>query len=118
MDLGTRLYTLFRGDLVGVDSFGNRYYRSKGSKLNKRERRWVLYNGLPEASKVPGEWHAWLHHTVDEPLTEAAFKSCSWQKIHIPNLTGTINAYRPIGHEQKGGQRKETTGDYEAWAPE
>ena len=118
MDLGTRLYTLLNGNLVGVDSFGNRYYSGRNRKLNKRERRWVLYKGLPEASKVPSEWHAWLHHTVDEPLTELAFKSWSWQKKHIPNLTGTINAYRPIGHQQKGGKRNETAGDYEPWTPE
>jgi NADH:ubiquinone oxidoreductase subunit len=118
MNVGTWLYTLFNGTLVGVDRFGNSYYRGRGMKLNKRERRWVVYKGLPEASKIPAEWHAWLHHTVKEPLTEAAAQPHSWQKIHMPNLTGTLNAYRPDGHEYNGGKRKKATGDYEAWVPE
>ena len=96
MNLGTLVYTFLRGSQVGIDQFGNRYYKSKGKKLNNRERRWVLYKGKPEASKVPGEWHAWLHHTVDEPLTESAFQAPSWRKEHTPNLTGTSNAYRPV----------------------
>ena len=73
MTLGTRLLTWFRGEAVGTDSFGNRYYRERGSrKLRRgggrfsREKRWVIYQGEPEGSKVPPEWHAWLHHTVDE----------------------------------------------------
>jgi NADH:ubiquinone oxidoreductase subunit len=118
MNIGTWLYTLFNGAQVGKDRFGNCYYRARGMKLNKRERRWVVYNGLPEASKVPAEWHAWLHHTFKEPLTEAAAQAHSWQQIHRPNLTGTLNAYRPIGHEYNGGKRKKATGDYEAWVPE
>ena len=58
MSLGTWIYTLFNGDLVGMDEFGNNYYRGKGKKLNGRERRWVTYKGAAEASKVPPEWHA------------------------------------------------------------
>jgi NADH:ubiquinone oxidoreductase subunit len=71
--LGTRLLTWLRGELVGSDPYGNRYYRLKGDKPSgrgggrfSRERRWVIYQGEPEGSKVPSEWHAWLHHTVDE----------------------------------------------------
>jgi NADH:ubiquinone oxidoreductase subunit len=73
MTLGTRLLTWLRGALVGTDSYGNRYYRERGAKPLRRgggrfsrEKRWVIYNGEPEASKVPPEWHAWLHHTIDE----------------------------------------------------
>ena len=72
MSLGTWIYTLINGAIVGKDEFGNKYYRGKGRKLNGRERRWVVYKGNVEASKVPPEWHAWLHFTVDEPLTVQA----------------------------------------------
>ncbi|HYU11033.1 MAG TPA: NADH-ubiquinone oxidoreductase subunit NDUFA12 family protein, partial [Stellaceae bacterium] len=65
--LGTRWLTWLRGELVGTDPYGNRYYRLKGDKPQRlgggrfsRERRWVIYNGEPEGSKVPPEWHAWL----------------------------------------------------------
>ena len=118
MSLRTWIYTLINGALVGMDEFGNRYYRGKGRKLHGRERRWVVYKGELEASKVPPEWHAWLHFTVKEPLTEQAAKAKTWQKRHEPNLTGTPDAYRPKGHELKGGQRAPATGDYEAWTPE
>ena len=118
MITGTRLYTLLRGKLVGTDEFGNRYYRGKGRSFLGREKRWVLYKGGIDASKVPAEWHAWLHHMVAEPLTEEAAKARPWQKEHAPNLTGTAAAYRPAGHEFKGGRRARANGDYQPWIPE
>lgn len=117
MDFGTLLYTWMNGTLVGTDEFGNRYYRSKGAKLHGRERRWVLYRKGKEASTVPPEWHAWLHHTTGAPLTEQATKAMPWQKEHVPNMTGTARAYRPRGHEYRGGERAHATGDYEPWVP-
>ena len=117
MYIGTLLFTWLRGQWVGTDEFGNRYYRSKGRRLQGRERRWVLYKGKAEASKVPPEWHAWLHHTTDAPLSEKAAQARPWQKEHNPNLSGSIDAYRPRGHDFKGGQRARATGDYEAWTP-
>ena len=109
-DIGTALYTLFKGSQVGADEFGNRYYRSKGAKLNGRERRWVLYSGVKEASKVPAEWHAWLHYTTDAPLTETAAQPADWQQDHIPNLTGTKLSYHPGPHTHAG--------PYKAWSPD
>lgn len=104
---------------VGTDSSGNRYYRAKPRKGYKRDRRWVLYKGAPEASKVPPEWHGWLHHQTDVvPDGQAASFRRIWQKPHVPNMTGTDQAYRPPGHLLKGGQREKATGDYEAWKPE
>ena len=67
---GTQLWTWRYGELVGEDEFGNRYYRTKGGKIDRTlgfERRWVIYNGVAEASTVPPTWHGWLHHTVDVP---------------------------------------------------
>ncbi len=70
MTIGTRIMTWFRGELVGTDPYGNRYFRDKsrralerGGGRFSRERRWVMYNGAAEASRVPPEWHGWLHHT-------------------------------------------------------
>jgi NADH:ubiquinone oxidoreductase subunit len=118
MSLGTLLYTWLYGELVGTDEFGNRYYRAKSGHRYGRERRWVLYKGRPEASKVPPEWHAWLHHTVEAPLVRQATEAKPWQKEHVPNLTGTPEAYRPRGHDYLGGRRARATGDYEPWRPE
>ena len=113
------LFTLVSGgEKVGVDTMGNRYYRAKPRPGYKRERRWVLYKGAPEASKVPPEWHGWLHHQTDELPEEGAesFRR-PWQKPHQPNLTGTNLAYRPPGHILKGGKRDGATGDYKPWTP-
>jgi len=115
--------TWFRGELVGSDGEGNRYYRdnrrralAKGGGRPSRERRWVLYNGAVEASRVPPEWHAWLHHTVDD-VPDGHLKY-AWQKQHQPNLTGTPLAYRPSGSVLRGGEREHATADYEAWRPD
>ena len=122
--LGTKLYTWLRGEVVGEDHAGNRYYREKGGgKVHKdslrRERRWVIYaEGQREASRVPPEWHAWLHHTVQEPPKEDDARPHSWMKEHQPNRTGTEEAYRPPGHTLQGGNRAKATGDYEPWTPE
>lgn len=122
MTIGTRLYTWLRGEAVGKDRFGNRYYREKGGghvhgDSLRRERRWVVYNGEVEASRVPPEWHAWLHHTSDEVPPEEGPPKYHWEKEHQPNLTGTDQAYRPPGHTLKGGRRAKATGDYEPWTP-
>lgn len=103
---------------VGQDVLGNKYYTGKARKGYKRERRWVIYNGAPEASNVPPEWHGWLHHQSDAvPKPEEGYRQ-PWQKPHQPNVTGTTAAYRPPGHLLKGGRRDKATGDYEAWKPD
>ena len=124
MSIGTWLYTWLKGELVGTDQFGNRYYHEKvrralkrGGGRESRERRWVLYNGEAEASRVPPEWHGWLHHTVDVAPSGAG-KKHSWQKEHLPNLSGTALAYRPPGSVLRGGHRAPAAGDYEPWTPD
>lgn len=121
--IGTRLYTWLRGELVGSDQAGNRYYREKGGgnvhpDSIRKERRWVIYDGDIEASRVPAEWHAWLHHTTQTPPPEGGPPRQPWQKDHQPNRTGTDQAYRPPGHTLMGGRRDSATGDYEPWTPE
>ncbi len=120
---GTRLYTRFKGQEVGRDRFGNRYYREKrGGNVHpdslRKERRWVIYEGEVEASRVPPDWHAWLHHTVAEPPPPEGAARRPWEKEHQRNLTGTGAAYRPAGHTLSGGKRARGTGDYEPWTPE
>jgi NADH:ubiquinone oxidoreductase subunit len=100
---------------------GNRYYEAKDDRDSYdrgRKRRWVIYTGYAEASKVPPEWHGWLHYTWDEPPTKDPVKRRAWEKDHLPNLTGTPLAYRPKGSIARGGERQRATGDYQAWRPE
>jgi NADH:ubiquinone oxidoreductase subunit len=122
--LGTRIFTWRHGVEVGRDLGGNIYYRqSRPARSSARERRWVIYAGEPEASLIPPQWHAWLHHQqyatpsqLAPPVAENVHRH-SWQKSHQPNLTGTAAAYRPPGHILQGGVRAKATGDYEAWRP-
>jgi NADH:ubiquinone oxidoreductase subunit len=115
MNIGTRLFTRFKGSRVGADADGNIYYEERRPRPGLRARRWVIYAGTPEATKVPPEWHAWLHYTTEAPLPASARRP--WQKPHIPNPTGTPDSYRPPGHDYRGGMRAQATGDYEAWTP-
>jgi NADH:ubiquinone oxidoreductase subunit len=122
MSIGTRLFTWLRGELVGNDALGNRYFRERGGVRRNVgglgvERRWVLYKGEVEGSKVPPLWHAWLAHTIEDAPREDG-PTRSWLKPHQPNLTGTALAYRPPGHELSGGHRPRTVGEYEPWRPE
>ena len=115
MSLTTRLFTFLRGRAVGRDTVGNRYFEEKRPRPGLRQRRWVMYPGVVEASTVPPEWHAWLHYTTDAPLPDVVRKA--WQKPHEPNLTGTPFGYRPPGSDYRGGTRAPATGDYESWTP-
>ena len=117
MTITTRLYTYFHGKPVGQDPFGNRYFKEKNPPKHRREKRWVMYNGLAEPSKVPPEWHGWLHYTLDAPLAQRTTPHYAWEKEHQPNLTGTAGAYVPPGHLLRGAHREGTTADYEAWRP-
>jgi len=111
--IGTRLFTLRKGQRVGEDALGNIYYRER-----KGNRRWVIYKNLAEASQVPPDWHGWLHYTVDTPPCEETYKARAWQQPHLPNMTGTAHAYRPAGSTLSSRIRPPATGDYEAWSPE
>lgn len=119
--LGTLLWTRRHGELVGEDEYGNRYYRTKGGRIDPAlgfERRWVIYKGLAEASVVGPAWHGWLHHTVDTPPTAERVTPRVWWKPHRPNLTGAPSAYRPLGSALAQNRRPKATGDYRAWRPE
>ncbi|MXO58938.1 NADH:ubiquinone oxidoreductase subunit NDUFA12 [Altererythrobacter salegens] len=114
---GTMLWSARNGEHVGTDAQGNKYYRSKKAE-NGRERRWVIYDGANDASRVPSEWHGWLHHSYDE-LPESHLEPAKiWEADYSPNATGTLGAYRPAGALERGGMRAAATGDYEAWTPD
>ncbi len=111
--IGTSIYSWRKGERVGEDTLGNRYFRSRDGK-----RRWVLYNGSNDASRVPAEWHGWLHGTLDDLPENALPPVRDWQHAAIPNGTGTAAAHRPAGAIGSGASRARATGDYQAWAPD
>ena len=118
--LGQRFHIARRGRFIGQDEMGNRYFEARDDRDSYdkgRKRRWVIYKGYADASKVSPDWHGWLVYTFAEPPTVEPFLVKSWEKPHLPNLTGTINAYKPAGALSRGGERQKATADYEAWTP-
>jgi NADH:ubiquinone oxidoreductase subunit len=109
--LGTRLHTWRKGQAVGTDELGNAFYQTADGK-----RRWVIFNGESEASRVSPDWHGWLHHTFDELPSQQPLARKAWQKPHQPNPTGTADAWRPPASILGKGEAR--PGDYEAWQPE
>ncbi len=109
--LNTQFYTWRKGQRVGEDDQGNIFYQTGDGK-----KRWVIFNGEAEASRVSPDWHGWLHHTWDDPPTEAPVPHKDWEKPHQENLTGTAAAYSPPGSIRRADPVKRR--DYEAWQPE
>ncbi|PHS40285.1 MAG: NADH:ubiquinone oxidoreductase subunit NDUFA12 [Robiginitomaculum sp.] len=116
--LGTLLAVKRRGKFVFEDEFGNKYYEEKKVTYDGRKRRWVTYKGYADASKVPSEWHGWLHHMYDQRPNEQPLERQNFEKQHRPNMTGTVFAWRPKGSLWRGGKRDKTASDYEAWSPD
>ncbi|MBI1416485.1 MAG: NADH:ubiquinone oxidoreductase subunit NDUFA12 [Limimaricola sp.] len=109
--LNTQLWTWRKGVKVGEDAAGNIFYRNADDS-----RRWVIFKGEAEASKVGPEWHGWLHRTWDMPPTLQPLQHKSWEKPHQENLTGTALAYAPPGSLRAAVPADRR--DYEAWTPE
>ena len=104
--IGTFILTLFTGKFVGEDDFGNKYYS------NSRGKRWVIYKNKVESSKIPPEWHSWIHFLRHTKPSDNQ-KKFKWQKKHEENLTGTTRAYKPdrsLSYEPKKIIKK-----YETW---
>jgi len=109
--IGTQLHTWRKGVKVGEDDQGNIFYRSRDGK-----RRWVIFNGESEATRISPDWHGWMHGTWDEPPTERPLQHKAWEAPHQQNLTGTAAALAPAGslRQPVPAQRR----DYDAWQPE
>jgi len=53
--LNTQFFTWRKGVKVGEDDQGNIYY-----KTHDDAKRWVIFNGEIEASRISPDWHGWL----------------------------------------------------------
>lgn len=109
--LNTQFFTWRKGQFVGEDDEGNRFFQTRDGK-----RRWVLFNGEAEASRISPGWQGWLHHTFENAPVNEPLRRKKWEKPHLPNLTGTEQAYAPAGSLRHA--RPIERRDYEAWQPE
>lgn len=108
--IGTRVWSYFNGIHVGSDEQGNIYYRN-----TKDTKRWVIYRGIIESTRINPEWNNWLRYTsLSKPTDKEKY---NWQKTHLPNQTGTDDAYDPKKNETKTNliEKKD---DYNKWSPE
>ena len=101
--LSTKIYTYFRGKVIGVDNLGNIYYTSFDKK-----RRWVIYGKENYASELSIEWHGWLHWTTNSiPIKMSKSKSIM-NKVFVPmDRNPSKNDCQKLGIDQT----------YEPWVP-
>ena len=97
---------------VGRDADGNIYY------ADGKGRRFVTYNGVADASRIPPDWHLWMHGADMPPPSQTPVATPRWVKPPVPNLTGTAAAHMPSGALAREASRARATGDYEAWEPD
>ena len=72
----------------------------------------MIYKNKVESSKIPPEWHLWIHFLVNnKPLNN--LNKYKWQKKHEENPTGTTNAYKPDG--LLSSDSKKNIKKYETW---
>ncbi len=112
--VGTAIFSRRHGKEVGRDEAGNIYFEHKGDQA----RRWVIYSGSNDSSRVPPGWNAWLRGTIDGLPGAALPARRKFEQPPVANLTGTPGAYRPDGSLEGRGVRAPATGDYQAWKPE
>lgn len=119
MELANKFFSKLFGKKVGEDEFGNVFYKSNRlSRYYGRDMRWVIYNGIPEATKISANWHSWLHHQDNKVPTKNANITYKWMKPRMPNLSGSKLSYYPSGHFFSNDKVKpKSTGDYVAWKP-
>lgn len=111
---GTNIVTRMRGEEMGRDEAGNIYFRHRKDPA----RRWVIYSGSNDSSRVPPGWNAWLRGTIDDVPEKTLPERRAFEQPPVPNLTGSAEAWRPAGSTRGGGRRPLATGDYSAWTPD
>src|SRR3712207_5463748 len=112
--IGTALWTRRFGGEVGRDDGGNIYYQDK----KRSGRRWVIYAGDNDGSRVPPGWQLRLRGASGELPGRALPRICKSQRTPSHNLPVTGGPFRPDGALGWGNVRTASTGDYEPWVPE
>ncbi len=108
----TLVYTRYKGVRVGEDAQGNVYYRTADDS-----RRWVIYNGQAEASRIPPGWHGWIHRRTDTPPSEEEYRPRLWEKPHRANPTGTPQAEFPPGSLYRRQPARVARPPFDRWRP-
>ena len=83
---------------VDSDKFGNKYFEDTTETYGRH--RWVEYaeDFAYDSSKVPPDWHKWLHHNSLAHPKDSPLEEPKYQAEFGRNPTGTDNAYLPDNH--------------------
>jgi len=127
----SQIKTVQKGELKGVDEFGNQYYEDPATTPGRH--RWVVYGGVwkrhhVDSSTVPAAWHPWLHHMTDETPIERPPHYPIYALPHQPTAMsqqGFAANYLPPGHmlstrhttfgKTGKGASDALDGSYESW---
>ena len=104
--------------MLVTDEIGNLYYSNNVNYNDLNAKRWVIFNGEIEASKIPPHWHAWLHKSIDIPPLNYSNINIHGKKIMKKMLTGTDKTLiiQILILYQKTINLMHTS-DYETWNP-
>jgi NADH:ubiquinone oxidoreductase subunit len=115
MGFWSKVFTWWNGATVGT-ALWTRMHGDE-DKTNPA-RRWVIYDGANDGSRVPPDWQLWLRGTIADLPAKGLPPVRRFQQKPTPNMTGTMAAFRPDGALGSGKVRPAATGDYEPWIPE
>ncbi len=117
-----KIYLFLFATKVGEDEYGNSFFELKRKDYLGRKKRYCLYNGVVEASKISPEWHPFMHYQIDVDEVKKTFKQYKWQKPATPITTLSKDKYLPKNHilnAQKKSDKKNTTNSIQTktWEP-
>ena len=92
--LNTQIFTWRKGEKVGEDDQGNIYYRTKNDS-----KRWVIYNGEAEASRVGPDFQTALNHIQHTKIGNDAInhtgasqgQGASLKNLRVAVFVGVVN---------------------------
>lgn len=109
--MGMCFFMWCKGEFVGEDEFGNKYYKECGGK-----KCWVVYNGLVEVLFILLGWYGWIYYCVDMVLFEESYKVKFWQQFYEVNYIGMFGVYCLYGFILIFEKCLEVIGDYQVWS--
>ena len=61
---------------MGKDNSGNKYYQ------NSKGKRWVIYNGEINASKIESDWYQWMHYQTNMNPSETKISNSKVARLY------------------------------------
>ena len=108
------------GELKGSDEHGNQYYENLKRPFGRQ--RFIIYSGWRsevDPSRIPPEWHHWLHSITDRTPVERPVKLHEYQKSRVAlalSNHGYTNRYAPPGSYERTVPKQHTS--YNVWEKE